>query len=408
MTRLGLWGLLLAACSCMAAQPAPPVRLDTSFEEPYQVLSDGQLGGQSVKVVECVFTRMQQPYQIQLTSLQRARNNVSRQLADGFFSSAPNSLVDGYAMLSAPLLIEKWYWYAQDPHLLTLPSWDKQLRIGSVLGSNSLSWLEAKGIAVEQKVPRLEQLVEMLRHGRINMLLADSAAMHGTLAQVPNQQPLHQRFLRYSPLGVYFSRAFLDAHPDFLKAFNRQLEDCAPDGSELSQVEQAYLEQLAEQHVARWGHHPELLAALRQTEQLDNSHERIQELDRQWRRERLLDEKPLIRRLLKRQPSQQLAAIARQYAPLFNEIFLSDSSGQLVALSETTSDYWQADEPHFQRAARLPPGAVYIGAIEYDGSTQNFQSKASAPIHDPGTGKLLGVLSLGLNLEAAFGDQQPY
>jgi ABC-type amino acid transport substrate-binding protein len=299
MFRLRHMGLLLVLASvCAAAQPPVPVRLDTSFEEPYQVVVDGQLGGLSVKVLECIFNRMQQPYQIQLTSLQRARLNVSRQVADGFFSSAPNSLVDGYAVLSAPLLIEKWYWYALDPSLLNLPIWDKQLRIGSVLGSNSMIWLESRGIPVEQKVPRLEQLVEMLRHGRINMLLADSSAMHSTLQQIQDTQKLHQRFVRYSPLGVYFSKTFVDEHPDFLKAFNRQVESCAPASTELSQAEQTYLRQLATQHVTRWGLHADLLAALREAQQRDNSHERIQELDRQWRRERILEEKPLIRRTL--------------------------------------------------------------------------------------------------------------
>jgi len=408
MSRLRHLGLLLVlASACAAAQPPLPVRLDTSFEEPYQVVVDGQLGGLSVTVLECIFNRMQQPYQIQLTSLQRARRNVSRQIADGFFSSAPNSLVDGYAVLSAPLLIEKWYWYALDPSLLNLPIWDKQLRIGSVLGSNSMIWLESRGIEIEQKVPRLEQLVAMLRHGRINMLLADNNAMHSTLQQAQGEQKLHQRFVRYSPLGVYFSKNFIDEHPDFLKAFNRQVENCAPASTELSQAEQAYLRQLATQHVARWGLHADLLSALREAPQRDNSHERIQELDRQWRRERILEEKPLIRRMLKLRPSQLLAGIAQQYSPLFNEIFISDASGQLVALSEPTSDYWQADEVDFQRAERMPAGEVYIGAIEYDGSTQSFQSKVSAPLYDPDTGALLGVISLGINIGTAFGDNLP-
>jgi len=408
MSRLRHLGLLLVLASlCAAAQPPLPVRLDTSFEDPYQVVVDGQLGGLSVTVLECIFNRMQQPYQIQLTSLPRARRNVSRQIADGFFSSAPNSLVDGYAVLSAPLLIEKWYWYALDPSLLNLPIWDKQLRIGSVLGSNSMIWLESRGIEIEQKVPRLEQLVAMLRHGRINMLLADNNAMHSTLQQAQGEQKLHQRFVRYSPLGVYFSKNFIDEHPDFLKAFNRQVESCAPASTELSQAEQAYLRQLATQHVARWGLHADLLSALREAPQRDNSHERIQELDRQWRRERILEEKPLIRRMLKLRPSQLLAGIAQQYSPLFNEIFISDASGQLVALSEPTSDYWQADEVDFQRAERMPAGEVYIGAIEYDGSTQSFQSKVSAPLYDPDTGALLGVISLGINIGTAFGDNLP-
>ncbi|WP_276489213.1 transporter substrate-binding domain-containing protein [Ectopseudomonas mendocina] len=382
----------------------PIVRLDTSLEAPYQVVVDGELSGRSVTVLQCIFSRLQQPYQIQLTSLSRARQNVSRRIADGFFSSAPDPQVDGYAQLSAPLLMEKWYWYALDPHILNKPIWERELRIGSVLGSNSLTWLEARGITVAQKVPRQEQLIELLQRERIDLFLADDNVMRSALHDQATQPPLQQRFVRYSPLGVYFSHGFLQQHPDFLSAFNRQVEHCAPNGSMLTDAEAHYLRQLTTQHLKRWAYHDELLGALRHAAPRNTSIERIHELDRQWQHERLLEEKPLIRRLLQAPASQLLANIARQHQPLFNEIFLSDPSGQLVAISEITSDYWQADEDDFQQAHSLAPGQVHIGSIEYDGSTQSFQSKVSAPIHDPEDGRFLGVLSLGINIEAAFGD----
>lgn len=396
--------LLIATLAQASDEDHPTVRLDTSLEDPYQVVVDGELSGSSVTVLQCIFSRMHQPYQIQLTSLSRARQNVSRRIADGFFSSAPDTQVDGYAQLSAPLLMEKWYWYALEPQILNKPIWERDLRIGSVLGSNSMTWLEARGITVAQKVPRLEQLIELLQRGRIDLFLADGNVMRSALSQQPKQPDLQQRFVRYSPLGVYFSHDFLQQHPDFLNAFNRQVEHCAPRGSTLTDAEAHYLRQLTAQHLRRWAYHDELLNALRQAATRNTSIERIRELDRQWQRERLLEEKPLIRRLLQAPASQLLANITRQHQPLFNEMFLSDQSGQLVAISEITSDYWQADEDDFQQAQRLAPGQVHIGNVEYDGSTQSFQSKVSAPIHDPEDGRLLGVLSLGINIETAFGD----
>ena len=396
--------LLLALTAGVQASETTTIRLNTSLEDPYQVVVDGQLSGSSVDVLQCIFKRLQQPYQIQLTSLNRAQQNVSRQVADGFFSSAPNSQLDSFAQLSAPLLVEKWYWYALDPATLNRPIWDENLRIGSVLGSNSLAWLESRAIHIEQKVPHLEQLVAMLQRGRINMLLADSTTMQNTRQQLDSQQPLLKRFVRYSPLGVYFSLSFLKQHPDFLKAFNRQVEDCAPASISLSSTERKYLKQLLKSHLHNWAKQPKLLAALRRSIQRGNSAARIQELDRQWRQERLLEEKPLIRRTLSNPQSQRLIAISKQYAPLFNEIYVSDSAGQTIAMSVATSDYWQADEIDFQTAAGLDQDEVYLSAIEYDGSTQSFQSKASAPLYDPENGKLLGVISLGINIDRAFSD----
>lgn len=396
--------LIVAVLAQASDEDDPTVRLDTSLEDPYQVVVDGELSGSSVTVLKCIFNRQQQPYQIQLTSLSRARQNVSRRIADGFFSSAPDTQVDGYAQLSAPLLMEKWYWYAQDAQILNKPIWSRELRIGSVLGSNSMTWLEARGITVAQKVSRLEQLIELLQRGRIDLFLADENVLRTALSHQPAQPDLQQRFVRYSPLGVYFSHIFLQQHPDFLNAFNRQVEHCAHRGSTLTEAEAYYLRQLTAQHLKRWAYHDQLLSALRQATTRNTSIERIHELDRQWMRERLLEEKPLIRRILHAPPSRLLANIARQHKPLFNEIFLSDYSGQLVAISEITSDYWQADEDDFQQAQHLPPGQVHIGEIEYDGSTQSFQIKVSAPLHDPQDGRFLGVLSLGINIETAFGD----
>ena len=408
MLRCWLPYLLLLVTSWVQAdsESSPPIQLVTSLEKPYQVMVDGELSGQSVRVLQCIFEHLQQPYLIQLTSLSRARQNVSRRIADGFFSSAPDNRVDGFAQLSAPLLAEKWYWYALDAQMLNRPIWDRDLRIGSVLGSNSLTWLESRGIAVVQKVARLEQLIDLLLHDRIDLFLADENAMHSALAQQP-LRPLQQRFVRYSPLGVYFSHHFLQQHPDFLSSFNRQVEPCAPQGSKLTESEAGYLHQLTRQHLQRWAYHEVLLSALRAAATRNTSNERIQELDRQWLRERLLEEKPLIHSMLQAPGSALLINVAQQYQPLFNEIFLSDHSGQLVAISEVTSDYWQADEQDFQQAQQLTAEHVHIGDIEYDGSTQSFQSKVSAPIHDPDDGRFLGVLTLGINIETAFGDSQP-
>lgn len=403
-----LIGLLLLICCANAETVEPlPVRLSTSAEEPYQVVMQGQLSGLSVEVLQCIFAGLQHPYEIKLTSLGRARYNVSQRTSDGFFSSAPDSQVNGYAELSAPLLVEKWYWYALDPHALNRPIWDRNLRIGSVLGSNSLTWLEARGISVTQKVTRLEQLVDLLQRGRIDLLLADSHAMDSLPQQQPGQRPLLQRFVRYSPLGVYFSRSFLDEQPGFLKAFNRQLEGCAPPSMPLSDEEQTYLRQLISQHIERWAYDSNLLQALRDKQRQGNSQASIDQLDQQWRSELLLEKKPLIRSVLHAEPSKLLRGISELYRPLFNELFVSTVNGELVASSAQTSDYWQADEMDFQQASNLKQGEVHIGNIQYDGSTQAFQSKVSAPLYDPQNGKFLGVISLGVNVEAAFSDNLP-
>ncbi len=58
--------LLLALTAGVQASETTTIRLNTSLEAPYQVVVDGQLSGSSVDVLQCIFKRLQQPYQIQL------------------------------------------------------------------------------------------------------------------------------------------------------------------------------------------------------------------------------------------------------------------------------------------------------------------------------------------------------
>lgn len=380
------------------------IRLDTSQEPPYQLMIDGRLSGLSVHVLDCIFSHLRQPHDIQLTSWKRAKHNVSTHLSEGFFSSAPDAEAEAFAQLSAPLLIEKWYWYALDPHVLNRPAWDPQLRIGAVLGSNTLAWLETRGIHVQQTVPRLEQLILLLQRGRIDMILVDQEVMNTALASLRDAPNLEQRFVRYSPLGVYFSRTYLEHNTGFLSAFNQQVQSCAPSGSPLSALERHHLKQLVQLHLQRWGRSQALLDGLQPQQPLQQTD--INRLDQQWRAE--LDEprQPLIDSVRQLPASTLLEAIQRQYAPLFNELFLTDQRGLIAGMSKITSDYWQGDEAKFNSTRTLKANQMLIEAISYDGSTQSFQVQVSVPLHDP-QGGFLGVLTLGINIEAAFGDSAP-
>lgn len=397
--------LVLPALAAAAAMPVN-IRLDTSQEPPYQMLVDGQLGGLAVEVVECIFERLQQPHSIEVTSLNRARLNVRQQLAEGFFSSAPTPQSDAYAQLSAPLLIEKWYWYARDAQVLNRQPWEGELRIGGVLGSNSLGWLELRGIAVAQTVSRHEQLVRLLERGRIDLFLADQEVMRSITADSDNP-PLQRRFARYTPLGVYFAREFLDQHPGFLRAFNRQVQDCAKPGAPLDEPEQRLLRQLAAHHLQRWGKHPLLLAALQEPRanlQLDS----ILELDRQWIAAHEQGQLTLLgERIASHPASAYLRQVQQRYAPLFGEIFIADEQGLVVAMSQPTSDYWQGDEAKFLETRTLAEGDAVVEALAYDASSQSFLVQLHMPLFDAGGSKRLGTLTIGMNVEAVFAQSGP-
>ena len=76
-----------------------------------------------------------------------------------------------------------------------------------------------------------------------------------------------------------------------------------------------------------------------------------------------------------------------------------DDKGLNVAQSSVTSDYWQGDEAKWQKTFQAGPNAYHIGDVEEDESTQMFQSQVSYAITDPASGKVIGAITVGVNVE---------
>ena len=122
----------------------------------------------------------------------------------------------------------------------------------------------------------------------------------------------------------------------------------------------------------------------------------IDKLDKQWRRERKSNERPLIDRVLNNKLSLFLKNVADNSNGLYAEIFVMDNKGLNVGQNNLTSDYWQGDEDKWQKTYLAGPDSVYIDAIEYDESAKRFQIQVSAPIVDPATKTNIGAVTIGL------------
>lgn len=162
------------------------------------------------------------------------------------------------------------------------------------------------------------------------------------------------------------------------------------------------LQRFLEARVRPWLNDPVVLQSLREQ---NAAHAALGEpeilaLDQQWRAEvkagggTLLDE-AMSRRLSAFLQEQQAASDG-----LVTELFIMDDKGLNVGQSEPTSDYWQGDEAKWQRTFLVGPDAVFVDDIDFDDSTGMFQSQVSASIADPETGAVLGVITVGVNIEA--------
>jgi hypothetical protein len=76
----------------------------------------------------------------------------------------------------------------------------------------------------------------------------------------------------------------------------------------------------------------------------------------------------------------------------FSEVFVTDEHGLIVAETNKTSDYHQADEDWWVDAYNDGAGKSYHGLIEYDESAMSESISVYVPVRDPETGKAIGVI----------------
>lgn len=124
----------------------------------------------------------------------------------------------------------------------------------------------------------------------------------------------------------------------------------------------------------------------------------IDRLDKQWRSETKAAQRPLIDSVMDRQVSRKLQDIRNEGRGLITEIFVMDNKGLNVGQSDVTSDYWQGDEDKWQKTYLGGADTVFIDEVEFDESTQTFQSQLSMPVVDPNSGEVIGAVTFGIDV----------
>ena len=158
---------------------------------------------------------------------------------------------------------------------------------------------------------------------------------------------------------------------------------------------------LVESEIGAWLRDPLVLDALKAQNARNASLTQadIDALDRQWRAETSASSRPMIDAVLANPLSRHLKMLRERSEGLYTEIFVMDDKGLNVGQSDVSSDYWQGDEAKWQETYLAGPGAIHIGEIEQDESTQMFQSQISLAIVDPATNAVIGAMTVGVNVD---------
>jgi sigma-B regulation protein RsbU (phosphoserine phosphatase) len=136
-------------------------------------------------------------------------------------------------------------------------------------------------------------------------------------------------------------------------------------------------------------------------EEAATAQSKIDQIESSW--EKLGADHPRIQELLTSPLARKLKTFQR-INPSFVEILLTDSRGRIIAVTNKSSDYWQADETWWQEAFQLGAERAYVQGISYDKSAGAYAVEISLPVIDQETEKPVGVVKAVLDAQPFFRD----
>lgn len=118
---------------------------------------------------------------------------------------------------------------------------------------------------------------------------------------------------------------------------------------------------------------------------------RAKEMDAKWQADRKTVS--ATSGILSNPASEFLADLIKQDS-VYREILVTDRHGRLVAASNVTSDYMQADEDWWVRSFDEGRGRVSVSDVRRDDSAQVYAFEIAVPVHAPGTDDLAGIMKI--------------
>lgn len=228
--------ILLSLCFSFSVFATEKVTLTTHNLSPYGSYPEGvnvkqlateQFNGVAVKVVRYAFRQLNIPLEIQVVPWSRAQKMVELGLADGFFAGSQKASRDQFAVMSAVIADQKWNWY-----LLSNSKFDPEhsdfkydARVGGFIGSNMLSWMKSNQYNVTMQPRDTEALLKALLGGRVDAVMANNYVMDELTRTQGVGSQVRAVLNKNKPLGVYFSKAFIDKNPKFLDEFNQYVHE---------------------------------------------------------------------------------------------------------------------------------------------------------------------------------------
>jgi len=381
---------------CVSRVDARTLRVGTVHMPPYQMLINDELSGSVFDLIDCALNLTDIPYDLTLNSWQRIVSSLKSDDLDLIFSLEASDELVSFSSQSMPLVFIKWIWLSN----MKVDSQNRDLPITVVLSSPQAIWLKQQGYTNVHYVGSYKEALQKLNLGKVNTLLVEETSTIKLAKQLQlDLTHAYKEFNRFTTLSAYVSKQYLAINNEFMGRLNDSILDCHPIGLELDEHSRLVLTAFSKQ-LLPITRDKGVIEKLRRQNKFPLQEGTILYQDREWKEQRKRQASPMISRLLNNLLSKRLKAFSDSYQGVFNEIFVVDKSGLIIALSHVSTDFWQGDESKFKKVFNNKEQSIFICRIRFDQSTNSFLSHVSMLIKDPDSGEDIGVFIFGINVDA--------
>ncbi|TXH87442.1 MAG: transporter substrate-binding domain-containing protein [Rhodoferax sp.] len=216
----------LAVWLTLGAGPvrAQTVRLAAPEYPPYTSEVNGEAVGIAVDLVEKIMRQAGLRMEAHVVpNYSRCVFEVSHQIADGFFLGSRNSERDAVAVMTAPVMINRWIWVVRGGSAVNpeTSAFKQHGSVGVLLNTNPHVWLKSKGYTITGTPTSGVSLLAMLDAGRFDAALVPELVFQHFVQQTGRAASQYRSSLHSSQdFGIYLAKDYLRAHPGLLERIN--------------------------------------------------------------------------------------------------------------------------------------------------------------------------------------------
>lgn len=222
---------LMGMLGWATAVSAQALRLAAPEYMPYTGEINGAVVGMGVERVARIIERAGMTMTVHVVpNYSRCVFEVSHQIADGFFLGSRNSERDAVAIMSEPVMINRWIWVLRrnsqtDP---AGPTFKGRHDVGVLLNTNPHVWLKTNGYRISGTPTSANSLLAMLDAGRFEAALVPELVFQYTSQQTGRNSASYRTALHSSQaFGIYLSKDFLREYPNALERINTAITELA-------------------------------------------------------------------------------------------------------------------------------------------------------------------------------------